>query len=66
MKTANLLKSAVLAAGLLILPAGPVGPAGWIGPDTAQASECKWSIKVCSELDLYVWKGTVCVEYCKQ
>jgi hypothetical protein len=64
MKTNNLLKSAALAVGLLVLPVTPAGPAAWLGPETVQAAECKWSIEVCSEIDLYVWKGTVCVKYC--
>ncbi len=63
-KPSTLIRSTVLAAALLVLPLGQAGPAGWLGPQTAEAASCKWKIEVCSEIDLYVWKGTVCVEYC--
>jgi hypothetical protein len=49
---------------LLVLPVGQVGPVPRIGPQPAEAASCKWKIEVCSEIDIYVWKGTVCVEYC--
>lgn len=66
MKASKLIPSTALAAALLVLPVGQTGPARWLGPETAEAASCKWKIEVCSEINLYVWKGTVCVEYCRQ
>ena len=64
MRRTRLVRTAVLAVVLLVLPVGQVGPVPRIGPQPAEAASCKWKIEVCSEIDLYVWKGTVCVEYC--
>ncbi|MGH7558615.1 MAG: hypothetical protein ACREMD_12715 [Gemmatimonadota bacterium] len=63
-KASNLIRSTALAALLLVLPVGQAGPAGWLGPEPAEAASCKWRVEVCSEIDLVVWKGTVCFEYC--
>ncbi|MGH7571023.1 MAG: hypothetical protein ACREMK_04165 [Gemmatimonadota bacterium] len=63
-KSSNLIRSTALAVLLLVLPVGQAGPAGWFGSQTAEAAECRWRIEVCSEINIYVWKGTVCVEYC--
>lgn len=65
MKVSKRVRSTALAAVLLVLPVGQAGPARWLGPETAEAASCKWKIEVCSEIDLYVWKGTVCFEYCR-
>jgi hypothetical protein len=65
-KARKLIRSAVLAALLLVLPVAQAGPAGWLGPQPAEAADCKWKIEVCSEVDLVVWKGTVCFEYCRR
>lgn len=66
MKASKLIPSTALAAALLVLPVGQAGPAGWLGPKAADAASCRWRIEVCSEIDIYVWKGTVCVEYCHE
>lgn len=66
MKKFRLVRAAALAAALLVLPVGQVGPVPRIGPEPAHAASCKWRIEVCSEVDLVVWKGTVCVEYCRR
>lgn len=65
MRDGKLIPSTLLAALLLVLPVGQAGPGAWLGPEAAEAASCKWKIKVCSEIDIYVWKGTVCVEYCR-
>jgi hypothetical protein len=64
MRSTRVVRSAVLAAALLVLPVGQVGPVPRLGPQPAEAASCKWEIEVCSEIDIYVWKGTVCVRYC--
>ena len=64
MRRTRLARSTVLALALLVLPLGQAGPVPGIGPEPAEAASCKWKIEVCSEIDIYVWKGTVCVEYC--
>ncbi|HET9582182.1 MAG TPA: hypothetical protein VFP76_05145 [Gemmatimonadota bacterium] len=64
MTTTRMVRTAVLAVVLLVLPVGQVGQVPGIGPQPAEAASCKWKIEVCSEIDIYVWKGTVCVEYC--
>ena len=60
----RLVRSTVLALALLVLPVGQAAPVPGLGPAPAKAADCKWKIEVCSEVNLYVWKGTVCVEYC--
>jgi hypothetical protein len=64
MRTTRVIRPAVLAAALLVLPVGQAGPVPRIGPQPAEAASCKWEIEVCSEINIYVWKGTVCVKYC--
>jgi hypothetical protein len=66
MRKFRLIRAAGLACALLVLPVGQAGPGPWPGPEPAQAAGCKWRIEVCSEVDLVVWKGTVCVEYCRR
>ena len=66
MRKFRLVRATVLAAALLVLPIGQTGPVPWVGPEPAHAASCKWRIEVCSEVDLVVWKGTVCVEYCRR
>ena len=66
MRSTRVVRSAVLAAALLVLPVGQAGPVPGIGPEPAEAASCKWRVEVCSEVDLVVWKGTVCVEYCRR
>lgn len=66
MRRTRLVRSTVLAAALLVLPVGQAGRVPGIGPEPAEAASCKWRIEVCSEVDLVVWKGTVCVEYCRR
>lgn len=61
----KLVASGVFATALLAGPGpGAVGDLG-LGPDPALAREpCEVKIEVCSEVDLVIWKGTVCVEFC--
>jgi hypothetical protein len=66
MRRTRRVRSTVLALALLVLPVGQAGPVPGIGPEPAEAASCKWRVEVCSEVDLVVWKGTVCVEYCRR
>jgi hypothetical protein len=66
MRRTRLVRSTVLALALLVLPVGQAGPVPWLGVERAHAASCKWRVEVCSEVDLVVWKGTVCVEYCRR
>ena len=66
MRRTRLVRSTVLALALLVLPVGQAGPVPGLGPEPAEAASCKWRVEVCSEVDLVVWKGTVCVEYCRR
>lgn len=58
----RLATSVVLAGGLLAAPleASPGIP----GPDDALASTCRLAFRLCSTIDLGIWQGEVCVEYC--
>jgi len=62
----KIVTTAVLASALLAGPApGGVGHLG-VGaePALARLPDCKFKIEVCSEVDLVIWRGEVCVEYC--
>lgn len=64
-KWKRLVASGVFAGALLAGPGpGAVGGLG-TGPEPAHAlPPCEIKIEVCSEIDLVIWKGEVCVEYC--
>ena len=66
MRRTRLVRSTVLAAALLVLPLGQAGQVPWLGLEPAHAASCKWRIEVCSEVDLDVWTGRFCVEYCRR
>lgn len=62
----KIVTTAVLASALLAGPApGGVGHLG-VGPESALARlpDCKFKIEVCSKVNLVIWEGEVCVEYC--
>lgn len=64
MKWKSTLASVVLAAGLVAAPVAPSARSLGVGADPAWAIQgCKLEIEVCSEVDLAIWKGTVCVTY---
>ena len=53
----------VLAAGLLMAPAGPAAETLGIGAETAVAQQCRLEIRICQEFNFGFYKWETCWTY---